>query len=332
MTHYLGIDIGKETFHAALVDGEGVMLDSAEFANDAAGFVKLIAWLKNPAETIGLCEPTGSYGKRLQQALVPALASLHEVNAAVIKRACSSQVRTKTDAADARMIACVARKFHLTEPKILEQNRVICDLQREDLALWLHEHDRLRKNGAAIRQQIADLDQQIAPAAPKVRQRRCDELAALLKAQDEVREELIRCYEEMDDRQAALIDSIPGLGPLSTAALLVVVGDINRFESADALKAYLGVYPCRNQSGKREGQAHMAKHGNQLVKHILWNAAKAAVNVKHPHNPFRALYDRLRAKGKSGPTAYAAVCRKLVQVIFGVLKSQTPYQFPAPTP
>jgi len=60
---------------------------------------------------------------------------------------------------------------------------------------------------------------------------------------------------------------------------------------------------------------------------VLWNAAKAAVRVKHPHNPFRQLFDRLVAKGKSKPSAYGAVSRKLVQVIYGVLKSQTPFQY-----
>ena len=125
-----------------------------------------------------------------------------------------------------------------------------------------------------------------------------------------------------------LIDSIPGIGPLSTAVLLVVVRDVQRFASADALKAYLGIYPRRKQSGKREGKSCLAHHGNRLVRHMLWNAAKAAVRMKHPQNPFRALFDRLVAKGKSQPAAYGAVCRKLVQVVFGVLKSQTPFQFP----
>lgn len=65
------------------------------------------------------------------------------------------------------------------------------------------------------------------------------------------------------------------------------------------------------------------------MRHVLWNAAKAAVIVKHDVNPFRQLKDRLMAKGKSYNCAIGAVCRKLVQVIYGVLKSQTPYQIPA---
>jgi hypothetical protein len=63
---------------------------------------------------------------------------------------------------------------------------------------------------------------------------------------------------------------------------------------------------------------------------VLWNAAKAAIRVKHPQNPFRALFDRLVSKGKSQAAAIGAVSRKLVQVIYGVLHSQTPFQYPSP--
>ena len=63
------------------------------------------------------------------------------------------------------------------------------------------------------------------------------------------------------------------------------------------------------------------------VKSAAPHAAKAAVQVKHEGNPFRRLFDRLRAKGRSYNHAIGAVCRKLVQVIYGVLKSQTAFHY-----
>jgi hypothetical protein len=68
------------------------------------------------------------------------------------------------------------------------------------------------------------------------------------------------------------------------------------------------------------------------MRHVLWNAAKAAVIVKQEGNPFRKLLERLRAKGRSYNYAIGAVCRKLVQVIYGALKSQTSFQFPTENP
>src|SRR3972149_6821630 len=112
------------------------------------------------------------------------------------------------------------------------------------------------------------------------------------------------------DEQAQCLMSIAGVGPLTTATALVSIQNINRFSSADSLKAYWGVYPRRRPSGKCEGRSRMANHGNKLIRHMLWNAAKSAAR----HNPIcRALFERLIAKGKSAPAAYGAVARKLVQ-------------------
>ncbi|MCE9524825.1 MAG: IS110 family transposase [Planctomycetales bacterium] len=332
MKHFLGIDIAKDSFVVALLGEDGQILKSGTFTNDASGFAELVAWLPQPANTIAVCEPTGVYGKRLQQAICSVVESLHEINAAILTRFAFSQVQTKTDEADALMIAAAARTLHLTKPEVLQKSRVSCGEKRENLALWLNEYDRLRSEIARLRQQIECVTHHIAPDAAKVKRLREKELKYLLGQQKKVKQEVERAYQQLDDRQAQLIDSIPGVGTLTTAATLVVVRDVSRFKTADSLKAYLGIYPRRNQSGKREGRSHMAHHGNKLMWHMLWNAAKAAVLTHDPRNPFRALFDRLVAKGKSQSSAYGAVGRKLVQVIYGVLKSQKLFEYPQLAP
>jgi transposase len=331
MRYFLGLDVAKDTFVATLLDEAGHVVASATFANHLEGFTKLLAWLPAPAQTIGVCEPTGVYNQRLKQALATALESLHEINSQTLKQYAFSQVRTKTDQADALSIADAARTLFLSKPETLEKTRVAWNPQRENLALWLAEYDRLRKAIATLRLQIGDLDHHAAPDARQVQKRRQQELKRLLAQQAEVKRQIELVYQKLNDAQARLVDSIPGIGPLSTAATLVVVRDVNRFRSADALKAYLGIYPRRNQSGQRERRSHLAHHGNKLMRHVLWNAAKAAVKVKQEGNPFRRLFDRLLAKGRTYNHAIGAVCRKLVQVIYGVLKSQTTFRFSAST-
>lgn len=330
MRYFLGLDVAKDSFVAALVNEAGELVAPiATFPNNSEGFAALLAWLPHAAHTIGMCEPTGVYNQHLKHALTGALESLHEMNSQTLRQFAFTQVRTKTDQADALMIADAARTLFLTKPEKLAQCRVSLSPERENLALWLAEYDRLRKAIATLRQQIAELDHHAASDARQVQRRREQELKRLLAQQKQVTREMERTYQQLDDAQARLIDSIPGLGPISTAATLAVVRRIDRFRSADALKAYLGIYPRRNQSGKREKPAHLAHHGNALMRHVLWNAAKAAVIVKHPANPFRNLLERLMTKGRTYNYAIGAVCRKLVQVIYGVLKSQTPFQFPS---
>jgi transposase len=328
MKFFLGLDIAKDSFVAVVLDDQGRVVQQGTFANASTGFGELLDWLPDPRATLALCEPTGVYGKRLQQALVNALGGLHEINAQSLRRFSFSQVQTKTDQADAAAIAHAARTLYLSRPDLLEKSRVVCDAGRDNLALWLSEYDRLRAAIVALRNQIAGLAHHTAPDANAVRLRRQTELDLLLRQRKEVVAKIVELYRQSDDRQARLIKSIPGLGPLATAATLVVVRNVERFASCDALKGYLGTYPARRQSGPWEAPAHLAHHGNRLLRHILWNCAKAAVWHKHPHNPFKQLFDRLRARGLSYAAAIGAVVRKLVQTIYGVLKTQTPFRYP----
>ena len=325
---FLGLDIAKDSLVAVLIDPQGKLLQQHTFANTPTGFGELLEWLPEPRATLAICEPTGVYGKRLHKALAGSLASLHEINAQSLRRFSFTQIQTKTDEADAMNIAQAARTLFLTRSNLLDESRVICDEARDRLALWLSEYDRLRATIVALRNQIAGLAYHTAADAAEVRERRQIELTRLLQSRKEVLAKIVELYRQLDDRQAQLIDSIPGLGALATAATLVTVRSIERFDSADSLKGYLGTYPARRQSGPREASAHMARHGNRLMRHILWNCAKAAVWHKHPKNPFKRLFDRLREKGKSYAAAIGAVVRKLVQTIYGVLKTQTPFQYP----
>jgi len=329
MPYFLGLDVARDSFAAALLDEAGQLVNTASFANDPAGFSQLVAWLPAPAQTITVCEPTGVYNQHLKQTLATGFESLHEINSQTLKQYAFSQVRTKTDQADALAMADAARTLFLSRPETLARSRVAWSPERENLALWLAEYDRLRKAIASLRQQIGVLDHHAAPDAPQLQRRRQQELKRLLAQQDRVKQRVELAYKQLDDDQACLIDSIPGIGPISTAATMVVVRYVARFRSADALKAYLGIYPRRNQSGQRERRSHLAHHGNALMRHVLWNAAKAVVIVKHDANPFRQLLERLMAKGRTYNDAIGAVCRKLVQVIYGVLKSQTSCQFPS---
>src|SRR5712671_1193880 len=151
----LGIDVGKDTLVACLLDpgGQEVRPPTA-FDSSPAGLRRLLAWMEDPALTRVVFESTGVYGKRLIHALDGAVASLHQLNPRIIKRRASSSVQTKTDHADARLIARVGHDLALTDPRVLAHARVRCDPAREDLALWTAEFHRLSDNAARLKVQI----------------------------------------------------------------------------------------------------------------------------------------------------------------------------------
>jgi transposase len=325
----LGIDLAMDSLVACLLDPGGRELKPpTPFDTTPAGLRRLAAWLPDPAATRVVFESTGVYGKKVILALDPVVASLHQLNPRIIKRRISSSVQTKTDHADARAIARVGHDLALTDPRVLENARVRFDPAMEDLALWLTELHRLAMNAATLKTQIESAQHNPAPAAKVLLKRLRRELEQAERRKAEVAAIMDAAATRADARSVDLIDSIPGIGRATAATLVARIGDGRRFESADALKGYLGIYPRRTQSGGREGPARMANHGSALVRHMLWNCAKSAARF----NPdCKALFDRLRDKGKNGAACYGAVERKLVHLVYGVLKHRQPFKSALPT-
>jgi transposase len=313
--HVLGIDISKDTLVCCLL-GESAP-EAFELPNSLAGLRKLASRL--PAGTLVCFEPTGPYGKLLIAALTGKFA-LHQLNDNQVKAA-GSMSRTKTDQRDARLIAEAGRQLAMIKPEVLATTLVSWNEENETLLLLVGEYERLKDEIVTRKCQLEALGVNPVKAARKIERRIRAEIAAIKKTQAKVHAEIEAAIEA--NTAAQLIRTIPGLGTLNAAALAAKIGDIERFESADKLKGYVGAYPRRCQSGKHESPARMARHGSALLRHLLWNAAKIAAR----HNPVcKALFEKLVAKGKHAAAAYGAVMRKLVQLVYGVLKSHKPFE------
>jgi hypothetical protein len=123
--------------------------------------------------------------------------------------------------------------------------------------------------------------------------------------------------------------TIPGIGLATAAVLVAKMVAIERFASPAQLVAYFGIFPEEESSGvDKEGRPlpagtrRMSAKGNDLVRGYLWNAARSAA----VHNPaVRALYRRLKAKGKRGDVAIGHCMRKLLHLVFAVWKTDRPF-------
>lgn len=120
------------------------------------------------------------------------------------------------------------------------------------------------------------------------------------------------------------ITSITGIGDVLGASILSEIGDISRFESADKLAAFAGIDPTVSQSGNFLGTKNkMSKRGSPYLRRAIWLAATAAIL----HDPaIKAFYDRKKVQGKHHYVCVGYICRKLINIIFSVLKSGQPYQ------
>lgn len=120
------------------------------------------------------------------------------------------------------------------------------------------------------------------------------------------------------------LTTITGIGTTLAAVILSEIGgDISKFSSAAKLAAYAGIDPTVKQSGDFNGtRMKMSKRGSPYLRRALWLASTVAA-FKDP--AIHALYERKRAEGKDHMTTIGHICRKMVSIIFAVLRDNSPY-------
>ena len=108
-------------------------------------------------------------------------------------------------------------------------------------------------------------------------------------------------------RKAEVLCSIPGVSMVTAAAILAEMPELGTLEAATAA-SLTGLAPFTRESGKWKGQAKIGGGRGDLRRALYLPALSAA-----RFNPdLKAVYDRLRAKGKPAKVALVAVMRKLV--------------------
>lgn len=127
---------------------------------------------------------------------------------------------------------------------------------------------------------------------------------------------------QMSQQELQLISErmqrVKGIGPASAQALCTATNGLRGFNSAKAVVKFVGVAPTQAQSGSSvHRRGRMARTGVGYVRGMLYMAARSA----RKHNVgCKALYDRLRAKGRCHKVAMVAVINKLLHQIFVIVK------------
>lgn len=316
---YLGIDIAKKDFAVALLDDQ-VLVSEGTFANTPKGFAKLAAWCDRqmkafPAASLHACmEATGGYGVDLafflQTRFVGTIHKISVVNPHQTHHHAQSRLlRNKTDRSDAENIAhfCATHQPADWQPPTETQRR-LKELSRHLESLeqsMTREKNRLESG-------IKD----------KGIQRQIKQMLRLLEEQKEDTQKVIDDLLKQDaslHEQARLLVSIPGVGRTTAVKFLAEVQDFQRFDSAPQLAAFAGLSPSQKQSGSSvRGKTSLSKKGNSHLRTALYMPILAAMRC----NPLvKRLTDRLIAEGRPKKVAMAAGMRKLLQLMYGVLKS-----------
>ena len=326
----IGVDAHKGTLAAAAVDTIGRVLGEAQFANDAAGHKRFVAWARSQpgARRIGI-EGSGSYGAGLARVLLAAGEDVREVPTSLSHR--ERQRRPtygKSDPIDAVAIArVVAREEPLGSParvQALSELKLLCDYRDEAVHTRTRLANRAHMELVVLRPGYQDkipnlrakahmtaalmlLRRDRSVRADLVRRR----ITAMRRLDREVAETNKQIVAKVKATGTSLVE-LPGVGPFIAAKILGEVGDVARIRSKAAFAHLSGTAPIIASSGGTN-RHRLNRGGNRQLN---WALHYMALVQWRSYDQAKEYIARQRSAGKSHKEAMRCLKRQLANVVF----------------
>jgi transposase len=153
--------------------------------------------------------------------------------------------------------------------------------------------------------------------------RRREDLLKLMSTLDEQIVLLDQAVEEAaaKDEKARLLMTQPGVGPVTSLAFVLTMGDVSRFPRGKQVASYLGLIPREYSSGGHQRLGSISKQGNRFMRMLLVEAAQCAVRCD-PQMRSEYLH---RCYTKPKGVAKVAAARKLAIRLYWMLRTNTSY-------
>jgi len=339
---FIGMDLHKNTSTFVVKDKEGKLINSAKVLtdkNDVSKFINSVKRNSGGKELSLAVEPVSQwyyYADLIENLGV----DVHLAHPMEVKAISHSHI--KTDKIDAGVLADLLRTNFLPEAYFApaevrswkEQCRFrasIMNLRTQTknkihAILFKHalKHNFSNRFGKGGQRWLAELE---------LKEPFKGNLDKYLNLVDYLTGE-INCAEEritntvISCPQAKLLISIPGISYCSALTIMAEVGDIERFMSVKHLQSYAGLIPSTYNSGDKQIHGRITKRGSRWLRWIMIEAAYHQVNCKRIPG-FGAYYNTLK-KRKGSKTAAVATARKLLAVVWRLLKDNRPYEVSDP--
>lgn len=314
MSKFTGIDISKQTFDCSITTEDG-KIEAKKMSNNLKGFEKLKSLLPVDAQVV--MEASGPYYFKLATYLYQHHIRVSVVNPLVIRRFCQMRmIRTKTDKKDASMIRAYGETEKPTlwqpdEPNITKLKQLNAAIELMDKAITASS------NQIQAFKEMPDTDAKLIKALEKNR-------AANIKAKEKLEKEMEQVAITNYATSYTALQTIPGIGPKSSAILIAVTGNFKKFSNYKQLIAYVGLNPRIFESGTSvKGRGHICKMGTSRLRKLLYLCSWSAKR----HNIYcKEMYLRLKAKAKPEKVIKVAMACKLLRQAFAVGKYQSSFK------
>lgn len=314
----VGIDVSKDDLDYAeksLSESVKMYAGQGKISNTVSKIKKYLSQY-DPLSVRIVLEPTGTYSNKLQTVLDQMGFQYHCVNPKKSHHyALSKGIINKTDDQAARMLAEMGQVLDLPIYVASSQSYQ----QRKQLLkaiAGLEDEVRRYKNKLHALTQLAQSNE--------VLEQMCIEMIASFCKQKKILEKEIK---QLDDQEFAkkkeLATSVKGVGDLTATWLLTITNGLENFEKDKQVIKFLGLAPGSHRSGSSVNKKSGINKGCAgKIRGLLYMASQSAIRF----NPAcKALYERLRAKGKNYYQAIVAVMCKLIKQVFAVVKSGKTY-------
>jgi transposase len=315
----IGIDVSKRTLDIVLrrQDAE----EHIVVKNDTADIQKFAKRLQQCTCPI-VCESTGRYHLLCSYLLSQAGLDVRVVNPLISHRYLTASIRKqKTDKIDANGLAQMAAtasdlpdRFVLskTDLHIRQKMGLLCAIERQlqSQKLSLQNYIECQET---LGLQTSDVERQLL------------EITRELRHQKDLFEQEIETLAALNPNHAARRDlaaTVPGVSPL----LASLLSQLLRTDCVSARQwiAFVGLDISLNQSGQWKGNGKLSKRGNAYLRKRLFCAAWGAVMR---YEVFRLYYDKLKSDGRKHKEALVIIARKILRILFAVLKQEKPFSF-----
>ena len=320
---YVGLDVHKRVCHGTVIDEEGHVVKRERFSNDPdslKSFMKDIDEAKVVMES-GYCwQPIYD---RLEEAG-------YDVRLAhPLKVKAIAEAKIKTDEIDSETLAHLLRADLLPEsyvpPKEIRDLRELVKRRAFLVGMRTRLKNRIRAELAKRRIRLG--------ANPWTREGRVLLQSLELEAVDQIMPVMLTLDRQIgmmsldlkhmcgENPQARLLTTIPGVGYYIALLIVSEIGDVNRFPDSESLCSYAGLVPGVWRSGDTTHHGGITREGSGWLRWALTQAVHA--HLRHETNLTR-FYRRLAGK-KPTQVATMATARKMLKVVYWMLRNNEPY-------
>lgn len=352
---YVGMDIHKDNHTAIATNCFGQSLLELEISNSEKDFNSLVSMVEQLSKTENLkpvfgLEDSYGYGLRLAKHLYQKGLPVKMVAPVLVDRERQYETHPeKSDSLDAFGVAkvLIQRIDRLPNYSITKTDEIAKDIRElnMDREFLVKEQSRLKNQLHRLLHKAYNSDYrekfrdpfslkalrywrnrhlpktESSPILKNQIKRKIKRLLAIREETKEIEQELKQLLLQTGQK----LETMNGCGTALTASVMAEIRNIERFHSPQALAKYAGLCPREKSSGKTFRHIK-TKSGNRRLNMAVHRIALSQIS-RSGNERAKEYFKRKVSEGKTKSQALCCLKRRLIDIIFMMLKYKQPYNY-----